>query len=466
MGVPTPSPPQGQDCTGGIVDVAALIDRNRVSGLQVITFVLCGMCLVLDGFDVQAMGYVAPALIADWGVAKSALGPVFGAGLAGLLVGALTLSLVSDRIGRRPVLIGSTLAFSLCMLATAQVTSLQQLLALRFLTGIGLGAVMPNALALTGEYSPARIRTTIVMVISCGFTVGAMLGGFVSIALIGAFGWRAVFWFGGLAPLVLCGVMLLVLPESIQLLVLKNRAGDRVARWVRRIEPASSFDAQQRFQVFEPVRSRSPVVDLFRAGRAPVTLLLWAVTFMNLINLYFLANWLPTLITGSGYPQSTALLAGTMLQFGGTIGTLAMSAMIERLSFRPVLVAAFAVATGAIALIGRPELGVVPLFAVITIAGFCIVGAQPAINALAATYYPTALRATGLGWSLGIGRLGSIAGPVVAGALIGMNWSTPALFLTAAVPAALSAIMVIALRTGGGSQNRPGPNTSSKGSMA
>ena len=427
------------------IDVVAVVDASPLGRLQVTTFVLATLCLVLDGFDVQSMGYVAPAVIADWHVAKAALGPVFGAGLTGMLVGSLVLSVVADRIGRRPVLIGATMAFGLCMIATGQVASIRELLWLRFATGLGLGAIMPNALALAGEYAPARMRVTVMMVVSCGFTVGAVVGGFVSIALVTSYGWRSVFWCGGLAPLLLAIVMLVSLPESMQLLIGQQRGVGRVRRWLAAIDGGRTPDADTMFVVSERPRRTLSAVALFAEGRAKVTLVLWAVSFLNLINLYFLANWLPTLVSSVGYSPAAAILAGTMLQVGGAIGTLAMSRLIERRGFGRVLVTAFLVGAATIAMIGLPGIGGGPMFAAIVVAGFCVVGGQPAVNALAASVYPTPLRATGIGWSLGIGRFGSIVGPVVAGALVGLDWSNTSLFLVASVPALLSAALMLGL---------------------
>jgi AAHS family 4-hydroxybenzoate transporter-like MFS transporter len=427
------------------VDIAALIDRSRLGAFQLRMLLICGLCLIMDGFDVQAMGYVAPALLAEWSVPRAALGPVFGAGLLGMLVGSLVLSVVADRFGRRPVLIGATLFFSLCMLLTPQAGTVGELMALRFITGLGLGGIMPNAMALAGEYSPRRVRVTVMMVISCGFTVGAALGGFISVALIESFGWRAVFYFGGAVPLILAILMIFQFPESLQLMVLRGKNPALVHRWLQRIDPSVSLTSNTELMVHEPVKGGAPIVELFREGRAGVTVLLWIINFMNLIDLYFLSNWLPTIVNAAGYSQSTAVLAGTALQVGGTIGTLAMGRIIDRVGFRRVLVPSFLLAAVTIALVGQPGIGIAVLFAAITIAGFCIVGGQPAVNALAASYYPTSLRATGVGWSLGIGRFGSILGPVVGGALIGLQWPNSWLFMAAAVPALISGLMMVCL---------------------
>lgn len=441
------------------LDVAQAIDHARPGRFQFGLLFMCGLCLILDGFDVQSMGYVAPAIIRDWGIERASLGPVFGAGLFGMLLGALAFSALADRLGRRPVLIGATLFFSLCMLATPWVHQVSTLLALRFVTGLGLGAIMPNAMSLAGEYSPSRSRVTRMMLVSCGFTLGAALGGFLSAWLIPRLGWSAVFIVGGIVPLLLALTMLAWLPESIQFLVLRGRAHgrdrQRIAGWLQRIDPSVRLASDTRLLVSEPPAAGMPVVQLFQSGRASVTILLWIVNFMNLINLYFLSNWLPTLVRDAGYATDTAVLVGTTLQVGGVIGTLALGRLVERLGFVRVLGTCFAIACVAIATIGRSAAALPLLAGAVFVAGFCVVGGQPAVNALAAVYYPTALRSTGIGWSLGIGRIGSVVGPVIGGQLIALHWSNASLFVAAAIPAAISAVMIAALALRGDPARRP-----------
>ncbi|MFJ3048021.1 MFS transporter [Herbaspirillum chlorophenolicum] len=427
------------------INVDQVVEQGHFGAFQFGLLLLCGLCLIIDGFDVQAMGYVAPAIIGDWGVSKASLGPVFGAGLFGMLLGSLVLTPVGDRYGRRPVLIVSTLFFAVCMLATPLVTSIDQLLALRFITGFGLGSIMPNAMALVGEFSPSSSRVTRMMLVSCGFTVGAAAGGFVSAALIPAYGWHAVFWVGGAVPLLLGIAMLFWLPESIQFLVLRRRPVDKIARWLNKLAPALAIDASTRIIVKETKAEGMPVAELFREGRAGITLLLWLISFMNLINLYFLSNWLPTLIHDAGYSTGMAVLIGTSLQVGGVVGTLTLGWFINRYGFTKVLGSCFVIACVAIALIGKVAAVPAFLFIAVVVAGFCIVGGQPAVNALAGTYYPTTLRSTGIGWALGIGRIGSVVGPVIGGQLIAMQWSNASLFVAAAVPALISALTVARL---------------------
>ncbi|WP_175939612.1 MFS transporter [Caballeronia sp. BCC1704] len=426
------------------IDVERALGDAHRPAFHFMLLALCGLCLVIDGFDAQAMGYVAPAVIAEWGVPKSALGPVFSASLFGMLLGALGLSVLADRIGRRPVLIGATLFFGLTMIATAFTHSLPVLTALRFVTGLGLGCIMPNAMALVGEFSSTQHRVKRMMLVSCGFTLGAALGGFLSAALIPSLGWRSVFWVGGAVPIVLALAMFVGLPESLQFLVLKGHEA-RARAWLAKFDPSLRIDSTTRLTVREKGGEGAPVAELFRAGRTPVTLILWAISFMNLIDLYFLSNWLPTVMRDAGYSPGMAVLVGTLLQTGGVLGTLLLGWFIERFGFVRVLLGCFGVGAVCVGVIGGVAHLQMWLFLAVFAAGFCIVGGQPAVNALAGHYYPTTLRSTGIGWSLGIGRVGSVIGPLVGGQMIALGWSNVELFHAAAVPVFCSALLVVAL---------------------
>jgi AAHS family 4-hydroxybenzoate transporter-like MFS transporter len=425
----------------GAIDISKVVGNSRFGGFQLGLCILCGLCLVMDGFDVQAMGYVAPAILKEWHVSSGQFGPVFGAGLFGILVGSLLFSMLADKIGRRPVLLGVTLCFSVLTFLTAQASNVQQLLAIRFLAGTVLGAIMPNAVALVGEYSPRKLRVTIMMIVGNGFTAGAAFGGFIAAWLIPHFGWRSVFYFGAAAPLVIAAIMIFALPESLQFLVLHRKHLDQAARWLRRIDPTASGDASRYF-VQETQRKGVPWVHLFQEGRGVGTILLWIINFMNLLNLYFLASWLPTVANQAGYGIGTSVLVGTMEQLAGMIGGFTLGLLVQRFSFVSVLTTCFALAAVNIALIGLPGLSLTMLFVVVFIAGYGVAGGQSAINALSATYYPTDLRATGIGAGLGVGRIGAIIGPVVGGVLMSRHLPSQKLFLVAAVPALISAVVM------------------------
>jgi AAHS family 4-hydroxybenzoate transporter-like MFS transporter len=428
------------------INISDLVDNSKFGPFQMRLLILCSMCLIMDGFDVQAMGYVAPSIIQEWKVPNAQLGPVFSAALVGVLFGSLLFSMVADKIGRRPVLIGATLFFSIMTFLTGHTNSVQELVAIRFIAGLGLGCIMPNSMALVGEYSPRRTRITIMTIVAVGFTAGAAIGGFVSAWLIPTFGWRSVFYFGGAIPLVIGILMFFLLPESLQFMVLRGKNLSNVAKWLKRIDPAIEADGATQYSVREQKKEGVPMLHLFREGRAMTTTLLWIVNFMNLLNLYFLSNWLPTVVRGAGYSTSKAVLVGTTLQVGGTVGSFVLGWLIDRSSFVAVLTPCFTLACISISFIGQPGLTLALLFAVVFVAGFCVVGGQAPVNALAAIYYPTSLRSTGIGWGLGIGRMGAIVGPLLGGALIGLKWSTHALFIAAAVPALISAVVMFCLR--------------------
>src|SRR5258708_14257224 len=366
----TPSP---IDVAGSSpVDVAEFIDQQPVGGFQIRLLLTCAAVLFLDGFDTQAIGYVAPALAKEWGLSKGALGPVFSAGLFGLMIGGLVFGPLADRVGRKKIIIFSTLAFGVGALATAFVHDVGTLLAIRFLTGLGFGGAMPNAIAMTSEFNPQRRRATMVMIMFCGFSVGAALGGMLAAGLIPKFGWRSVFIVGGVAPLIMVPILALRLPESVRFLALHGNAPARVAELLGQINPKATFASGTHFVIQETHLAGLPVSHLFRERRTATTLLLWVVFFMSLLDLYFLSNWLPTVLNDLGASVSEAVVIGSMLQVGGVVGTFALGSLIDRFSFRALALAYFGAgfAIGAIAQLSHsPLLLTIALFP----AGFCIV---------------------------------------------------------------------------------------------
>jgi len=433
------------------INVTEVIDESRIGAWQISIYVLCFVCLLMDGFDVQSLGYVAPALSAELHISRVQLGPVLSAAPLGVLVGSIFCSMLADKIGRRPVLIGSTIFYALLTWMTARAGSLEELRIVRVIGGIGMGAIMPNAMALVGEYSPRRSRVTIMMIVANGFTVGAALGGFVAAWLLPRFGWRSVFTFGAVVPLVIAVVMTVMLPESLQFLALKGKALrgkalEQLGRGLKRIRPTLDLSAGQYVTSGEAKKGGISFVRLLQEGRAAGTLLLWTINFMNLLNVYFLQGWLTTVVTDAGYPQATAAVVASMVQVGGTVGAFTLGWFIHKWGFVPVLATCGVLASINVAAIGQPWISLAMLTTVVFIAGVCVTGGQGAINALAATYYPTELRSTGIGAGLGIGRIGAILGPTLASLLLGHGWPARDLFLAAAVPPLMIAVAMIAWR--------------------
>jgi AAHS family 4-hydroxybenzoate transporter-like MFS transporter len=417
----------------------SLFDDRPVAPIQWRVLGLCALCMVIDGFDVQAMAYAAPALIRTWGASRSVLGPVFAAGLLGMFAGSLALAGFADAIGRRPLLMAATAWIALCMALTPLVESIGALVAIRFAAGIGMGAIVPNAMALAGEYSPARIRVSLMMAVSSGYIVGGVVGGGIAALVIAPFGWGGVFYAGGLLTALLSLSICITLPESLQFFLLRHPGAPRTLLLLHRLAPGAAMPTSL---PSPKVLSGGAAAMLFGESRRIVTPLLWTANFANMLCAYFLAAWIPVLMSGAGYSSSRAVLAGTALWLGGLLGNFVLGVLIDRRGFAAVLFTNFAL--GGIAIVGISYFHALPLMAVLCIAcaGFCILGGQSGLNALAVTIYPTSSRATGAGWALGFGRLGAVLGPLAGGQLMALMWSVDRTLLVSAVPTVLAAVAV------------------------
>lgn len=419
----------------GTLDVRRLIDERPLSGFQIGVAVLCAVIVFLDGFDALIMGYVAPALREQFHLKPPELGPVLSFGLIGMMGGALVFGPLADRIGRRPVLLICPVIFGAGSLLAASASSVNELLVFRLLTGFGMGGAMPNAIALTAEYMPKRIRAIGVTTMFCGFSLGSAAVGWVAAPVIPSLGWPWVFRIGGILPIAITAVAFVWLPESVRFLV-RRRAGDPRARgYVARIAPDMQGAADAATLTIEEEPRGFPVAQLFTAGRHWVTLLLWVMFFANLLDLYFVNSWMPTIMKDVGIPQGRAIVITTLFQVGGTVGAIVIGKLFDRnLSFRALAIG-YLIAAVCVFLIGEST-STPWLVVMVFMSGFGVIGAQNGANAMAAEVYPTAARSTGVGWALGVGRVGSILGPNLGAMLVG---ATPRLFLYAAVPLMLAA---------------------------
>jgi AAHS family 4-hydroxybenzoate transporter-like MFS transporter len=422
-------------------DVRQFIDEQPVGRYQLMVATMCSLIVFVDGFDAQAMGYVAPALSAAMQIPRSVLGPVISSGLVGMMIGAMVSGPLADHWGRRPVLIGCVLIFGIGSLLTATAQSIEVLAGFRFLTGLGMGGAMPNAIALTSEYMPHRRRGTAVTTMICGFSLGAAIGGFVAASIIPRFGWPAVFVVGGVAPLLIAAAAFVWLPDSIRFLLVKGGSEDRAREYLARIAPGAALP--QALSAGHDERAPNgafAVAQLFAHRRAAGTLLIWTVYFMNLLNLYFLNSWLPTIISDTDVPVATAIRLTALFQVGGIGGALVLGAILDRVFSFWILAACYLWAAVCVFFIGAS--GTSPLWLGLTIAsaGLGIIGGQNACHALTAGFYPTTIRSTGVGWALGIGRIGSIVGPVLGGLLLARGTPVGRVFWAAAVPALIATL--------------------------
>ena len=428
----------------GVVDVQAFIDEHPVSALQRLLLVLCFLVIAIDGFDTAIIGFIAPAIRAEWQLGVAQLGPLFAAGLFGLMLGAFAVGPLADRHGRKTLLVASMIVFGAASLASSYSGGLTPLTAFRFLTGLGLGGAMPMTITLASEFCPTARRSSLVTLMFCGFTLGSALAGLIAAHVLPGLGWRVLLVAGGLAPLILAPVLGALLPESVRFLVMKGDAQDRIAAVLRRIAPAADL----RGVSFAGITGSkaSPVAQLLGGGLLKGTLLLWLAFFMSLLVVYLMTNWMPTLLQqASGASMADAARIGAMYQVGGTLGAILVGRLMDRFEPHRVLFVSYLTGAACIVLISLSTetrgLMTLAVFA----AGACISGGQVGGNALSAAFYPTAYRATGVAWANGIGRSGSIVGSLLGGVLLGFGWQATTVYALVAIPAAISAIALVTL---------------------
>jgi AAHS family 4-hydroxybenzoate transporter-like MFS transporter len=435
------------------IDVERLIDRSRLGPLQWRVLVLCGLVTLLDGYDLQAIASAVPTLAADWHVAPEGLRWVVTAALIGVAASALLLSPLGDYIGRRTLLIGSFALVAFAMLMSGTADNPTELFWWRFVTGLGLGASVPNAFAITAEYMPQSRRAAVVALMACGLALGGALSGLLAPHLIELGGWRMMFTFGGAVMAVLC-LPLFALPESLRFLVARGRDTRHIGRLVEQLDGSFRHADKHRYRIDEgESQHRLSVAQLFNSGRAQATVLLWIVFFINLGLLHLLASWLPTLLRLRELSMAQSLRGSAMFQLGGIVGTLALAIAMRRWSPPRVLATSYLVTVVALALLAGGTAPPALLFALVLVTGWGIVGGQAALNALAATMYPTTARSTGVGWALGMGRIGAILAPLLGATLLAAGFSPTAIFATAIVPTLICAV-VVALLGGHGATSR------------
>jgi AAHS family 4-hydroxybenzoate transporter-like MFS transporter len=426
------------------IDAQMLINDAPLSRYQWLIAIICFLIVFVDGIDTAAMGFIAPALAQDWGVDRSQLGPVMSAALGGMIFGALLSGPAADRFGRKVVLVFSMLVFGGFSLASAYAGNLDTLVILRFLTGIGLGAAMPNATTLFSEYCPDRIRSLLVTCMFCGYNLGMATGGFISGWMIPAYGWHSLFLLGGWAPLALTVLVIFVLPESYRFLIVRGGDTEKVRRILSHIAP-ERVQGVTHFHVPEEKTqgaSKNSLAMLFSVKYAKGTLLLWLTYFMGLVVIYLLTSWLPTLMRETGASMERAAFIGGLFQFGGVVSALFVGWAMDRFNPHRVI-AGFYFVAGVFAFTVGQSLGNPTLLAVLILcAGIAINGAQSAMPALSARFYQTQCRATGVAWMSGIGRFGAVFGAWIGAVLLGNNWTFTDILNMLLIPATAAAAAV------------------------
>lgn len=446
MAPATPSPRADSGSASGSDaghDLPAFLAAQRFGPYQWLIFLLCFLIVLLDGFDTAAIGFIAPSLVQEWGIARPMLAPVLSAALFGLAVGALTSGPLADRFGRKIVLFVSVLLFGAACLASSYASDLGSLTVWRFITGIGLGAAMPNAVTVMSEYSPDRMRSTITNLMFCGFPLGAAFGGLLAAWLIPTFGWRSVLFVGGTAPLLLALLVLLWLPESIRHLAARPGNEARIRAILRRLAPrGTDVDRVDVRPVAKVAGSKAGIGLVLSRPYLVGSVALWIAYFMGLVIFYALINWMPILFKDAGLDPKTATLVASLFPLGG-IGTVLFGLLMDKVEPNRVIAIGFALTSVAVFAISQASGHLGWLVFVVFTAGALMNTSQSSLPALAASYYPTEGRATGVAWMMGVGRFGGIAGSFLVAELSRRELSFSEVFTVVAIPGLIAAAALV-----------------------
>lgn len=418
------------------VDAVGVVDAAPVGKLIIAVVALCAGVSFLDGFDILAISYVAPVIGAAWKLPREAFGPIFAAHYIGAAAGSVFFGWYADRYGRRIGVIVPTAIFGVFALLTVYAYDFRSLFVLRMLIGIGLGGALSNAIAMVAEYSPQRARATLVSVMYAAFPLGGVIGGPISAALISHYGWHAVFVLGGVLPLLLTVALLLWLNESIRFMVLSKVAPERIAGILRRMAP--SFEPTPG-DVYVLPQSRGvsnrPTREIFSREFVRATVLLCIAAFMAQLVIVYVVTWMPLVLASIGMPVTSAILASVAFSVGGIFGAIGLARIIDKDKSYRGLVVTFLLSAVSIAGIGYLASNWYGLLAITFLTGLLTVGANIVLSAYSATVYPTAIRSTGVGWVIGWGRIGAIAGALFGTALVAAGLTIEIAYVIAAVPA-------------------------------
>ncbi|WP_202740247.1 MFS transporter [Acinetobacter sp. 'aerobic (ED)'] len=415
------------------IDVNHMINRDRLSPLQWLVFALGFLVFFCDGLDTGIIGFIAPALLDDWGISKPELAPVLSAALVGMSIGAIISGPLADKFGRKGVIVSTTLLFSIFTILCGFASSTQDLMLYRFVTGVGLGAAMPNISTIVSEYMPAKRKAFLTGLAGCGFMLGISCGGVLSAYLLENLGWAKVVIVGGIIPLFLVVALILKLPESVPYLIKKDQ--QHTAQSILEKVQGHAFDDAVRIELAQvdvnhsdsPVRT---VLSKYLWG----SVMLWLCCFMSLLVFYLLTSWMPTILKTAGFSTQQFSLIASIFPFGGVIGAVIMGWYMDKLNPTQVIKYAYLTAFVLFIVAGFVSSSIVLLGISIFLIGALLTGAQSSLLPLAALFYPSQCRAVGVSWMHGIGRVGAIFGAFFGSYIFTYDISLGGIFYLLALP--------------------------------
>jgi len=437
------------------IDLHTLVDEARFNRFHLLILAWCALIIIFDGYDLAVVGIALPFIMKDLGVAPANAGFMVSSALFGMMFGAILLGTIADRVGRRWTMSICIVLFSLFTAAAGLTRDPIVFGVLRFIAGVGIGGVMPNVVAQMTEYSPKRTRATLVTLMFSGYAVGGIVAAVLGKGLIDTYGWQSVF-FAAAAPIILVPLIFISMPESMPFLLAKGRTHE-LQRIVRRLDAGWQPSGGDQFVV--PVEDKvdsAPIRQLFAEGRGFSTVMFWIAFFTCLFMVYALSSWLTKLMAAAGFSLGSALTFVLVLNAGAIVGSVGGGWLADRFHIKYVLASMFALAAVSITLLGF-KMPTPALFAVVALAGASTIGTQIVANAYTGQFYPMAVRGTGLGWALGIGRAGAIIAPILIGILVGMNLPLQQNFMAIAIPALLGMVAVLLIDHGKSAAHRVDP---------
>jgi AAHS family 4-hydroxybenzoate transporter-like MFS transporter len=425
------------------IDVTAVLDRQKITAFNIRLVILAFLVMMTDGYDLGAAAFAGPGLIKEWGLRGPELGVLLSSSLAAGFFGPPLLGYLADRFGRKRIIVGGAFAFGLFSLAAVATTSLNQLVLTRVLAGVALAGTLPIMVSLINEFAPKQARATMVVLMFTGVTFGGGLPGLIAAKFMAAHGWRILFWVGGLAPLAIAVVLMVMLPESVKYLTLHPARRAELVALLKRIDGMLQIGSDTRFIITgEQNRQRFRIGALLEGPLAVLTPLYWLSNLVCLMVFYFINQWMPTVLSSSGVTIEQAAIATTLFQFGGTLAGLLSMRFLDKVGFLPVPIL-FACAIPIVIGIGVPGLPPAALIALVACAGFCLLGLQFGNIATEANIYPTYIRAWGIGSNFAVARIGGALGPLLGGMAFGAHMPAQQIFAIAAAPLAVGLIVAL-----------------------
>lgn len=435
------------DSSNAATGIDTILHESKLTGMQWVILSLCMLAFMIEGFDIVVIAYTSPAIISDWGISSQEMGVVLSAGILGMAVGAMLLSWLGDRYGRRIVTSATLLITGVATTGVIAAETTTQLVILRVIAGLALGVMVSTLPPLAGEYSPRRNRTLILSILLAGASLGAVAGGFIAAAVIQDYGWQSIFLYAGIITCVLGVLIYFVVPESLAFII-NRKPKDALATINRTLHYIGQSPIEQLpVSTTETKQESASVAALLTPERKTTTLLSWSAFFCSFLAVYFLSSWMPKILMNTGFDEKQAIQATAIIPFGSIFGTLVVGWLgrwwpLSRLITITMMVGACCIFALGSLLGGEQEASFTVILGLLFLIGFVFFGGYANLYTVALTVYPAQIRSTGLGWSAGLGRFGAVISPVAAGVMIDWGVSVPSMFLYFSAPIVISAICV------------------------